>query len=104
MSIRIYTTPTLKLDVPALIGDQRIYVSLKFANGEMTFVTPDITATESHGYTHIEVPLTQEQTTMFKVGETVEIEVNWYKNGKRGATDIAYTKVTNNLLKEIINE
>ena len=102
MAIRVYTTPTIELDVPALIADKRIYVSFKFEDGELTFVVPDITVTESQGHTLIDVPLSQEQTAMFKLGETVSVEVNWYDDGVRGATDIAYIKVTDNLLKEII--
>ena len=62
MAIRVYTTPTIELDVPALIADKRIYVSFKFEDGELTFVVPDITVTESQGHTLIDVPLSQEQT------------------------------------------
>lgn len=102
MSIRVYTTPTEHLDVPLLIADKRIYVSFKFEDGELTFVSPDITVTESQGHTLIDVPLTQEQTAMFKVGETISVQVNWYDDGERGATDPSYIKVTDNLLKEII--
>lgn len=104
MAIRVYTTPSVPLKISGrLIADSDIYVTFTHRNGTMNFKTPDITVTESGTDTLITVPFTQEQTAIFTVGEVISIEVNWMKNGNREATDIAYIKVTDNLLKEILS-
>lgn len=100
--MRIYTTPTLTFSVPCLISDSDIYITFTCRDKTLTFTTPDITVTEEEGNTIIEVSFTQEQTALFTVGEIVAVEVNWKKNNKRCATDIAYIKVTDNLLKEFL--
>lgn len=101
--MRQYTTPTLELKVVGQkIADEDIYVTVKYHDGEMTFQKPIITATEDEKDTTIAVPFTQEQTALFNVGENVSIQVNWMSGDTRCATNIAYVRVTENLLKETL--
>lgn len=102
--MRIYTTPIIHLMVEnQLISDSDVYATFEHEDGQITFTNDDITVWEDDGNTYIDVPFTQDQTKIFKVGSVIAIEVNWYKDGTRGATDISYIKVTDNLLKEILS-
>jgi len=67
-----------------------------------TITGSDIIVSESEDGTTILVPLSQEQTAKFLPGDTIKIQVNWTKNGKRYATDKASVPVTDNMLKVVL--
>ena len=99
--MRRYTTPTLTLTVKdQLISDADVYVTIEYSAGKMTVEDP--TMTESSRDTIITVPFSQEDTAKFHNGEILAIQVNWMKDGKRYATDIAHITVSENLLTEVL--
>lgn len=100
--MRQYTTPTITLTVKdQKIADKDVYVSLQYSGGLLMIEDPEMTETAKD--TVITVPLTQSQTSKFKNGETLALQVNWMDGESRFATDIAYLRVTENLLKEILS-
>jgi len=102
-TVRQYTTPTIELEVEnQLIANKDVYVTFAFKKDTITFRNDDITMTETQGNTDIAVPFTQEQTALFEFGEMISIQVNWMDGTERCGTDVAYVKVTENLLKEIL--
>lgn len=89
-----YTTPTVPLTIVGadITGADRIVVSFRQAMGRSTNshqvdvdMTGEVTLVGSD--TYMEVPLTQEQTGGFVPGR-VQVQVNWWADGHRAATDI----------------
>lgn len=48
------------------------------------------------------VTFTQEETAKFKIGQSIEMELNFYDNGERFASNIRRMEVSKNLLNEVI--
>lgn len=100
--IRKFTTPTHTLTVKGTdLTEADVYVT--YEQGDIKQTYTDVTCTLSGSDTVITVEMTQEETSKFKVGAYVEVQVNWVKNGKRDATDIKSIKVDGNLLDEVIS-
>lgn len=101
--MRQFTTPVLLLTVKdQLIADKEIWVTLKGIDTTLTLKTPAIYVTETEKDTNISVYLTQEQTAKFRPHESAAIQVNWMNETIRCATNIAYVRVADNILKEIL--
>lgn len=100
--MRRYTTPTLviTIDKPELIDASGIYVT--FAQGaQLLTINSDIDVTATETGVQLELELTQLQTAGFVPGRA-QLQVNWLKNGNRGATEIATINITDNLLNQVI--
>lgn len=99
-----YTTPTIILEVEKDLTDMEVYVSLKYASGDVDHIqiTKDMMHT-CDGETKIYLVLTQEMTGGLKSGTSVKVQINWISQlGIREATDIKTVSVTENLLEEVI--
>lgn len=102
--MRQYTTPTLELTVKnQLLSAADVYVTLKHSGGVITRSGNEITVTETGGNSVIAVPFTQQETGAFENGETIAVQVNWMVGDNRMATEVAYVRVTENLLKEVLS-
>ena len=99
--IRKYTTPTHTLTVKGIdLTGYDVYVTYEQGDVKLTF--SDVTCTLSDGNTVIAVEMTQEDTSKFKEGSYVSVQVNWIRSGKRDATGVKMIKVDGNLLNEVI--
>lgn len=109
-----YTTPAIPLLVEGkdLTQGQEIYVSMEqgpkdFPTAALEKRDSDLTiSTETHGQitdTSITFTLTQEESAMFNLNQSVEIQVNWINaSGVREATEIKRIPVMRNLLDRVI--
>lgn len=98
--MRRYTTPTLTILINDYLSQAHIYITFKQGNTLITIDSPD--CVEKDGGTEIYVNLSQEQTSQFVVGP-VQIQANWiWSSGSRGATEIAYIQMTENLLTKTL--
>ena len=99
-----YTTPLHKVLIPGKdLTNWDVYVtySNRWRKATITVNDPGIELT-SDG-TVLTYRLSQEQTSLFDKDENVEIQVNWYKDGIRGATKRKSIQSEENLLKAVIS-
>lgn len=98
------TTPTLTLTLPKTIDlstAQTILVTFEQYDTELTKTLNDgveIGATNNV----LLVYLTQEETLMFIPKKIVNVQVNWFDNGARIASEIGKIQLTENLIAEVI--
>lgn len=102
MGVPQFTTPTFTLtfDEQGLDLTQAVNVYVTFRSGQyvLTKSGEDITVSEKT----IAVYLTQEETSQFRVG-SVEIQANWTTGGGgRVASETVRFKITEQLLKRVI--
>jgi len=102
-----YTTPTISLVVEGVnISDSDVYVSIEQGKTELTKSGADLTITtetvQQVTNTLISFTLTQQESALFDYDRNADIQVNWIKNGVRGATRIETVHVLRNLLNEVI--
>lgn len=102
--IRQFTTPTLAVEVGADLTGCDVWISIK-CNGERTdhrFASDEI---EVNGdTTTLKVPLTQEETGAYTVGQTIVLQANWItSDGVRRASEQRRITVTPNILDEVIS-
>ena len=98
-----YTTPTLPLEVDADLSGNEVYVTLSQNSVAITKQIYDFTVDED-GVTSISVPLTQEDTGRFSAVAKVQVQVNFISEaGDRGATNIQFVSLFDNLLDEVIS-
>lgn len=95
------TTPTFVLTVPEtvdLTAAVNVYFTLRQSNVLIEKATSDLTISEHE----VRVYLTQEETLKLKDGQA-SIQLNWtYSGGERACSEIAFVRVTENLLKEVV--
>lgn len=99
-----YTTPTIILEVEKDLTDMEVYVSLKYASGNVQHIKidPDLMHV-CDDETKIYLTFTQEMTGELTSGTTVRVQINWINAaGIREATDIKTFSVTENLYDEVI--
>lgn len=97
-----YTTPTLPLEVDADLTGNNVYVTLTQNDVELTKQVSDFTVAD--GVTTINVPLTQAETGQFSAVAKVQVQVNFISEaGDRGATNIQFVSLFDNLLDEVIS-
>lgn len=98
-----YTTPTLPLEVDADLSGNEVYVTLSQNSVIITKQIYDFTVDE-HNVTSINVPLTQQETGQFSAVAKVQVQVNFISGaGDRGATNIQFISLFDNLLPEVIS-
>lgn len=102
-----FTTPTITLKVKGIdISQTDAYVTIKQNTLELTKTGADLSiSTETiQGVTNtlIAFTLTQEETAAFAQDRTAKIQVNWYSNGIRLATEKKAVIFSENLLDEVI--
>ena len=100
--MRRYTTPTLTLqiDEPALADVTQFYVTIRQCPTVLTLSNMEISTTNTG--IQLVVDLTQLQTAGFVPGKA-QVQVNWYDEGVRGATEIVQINITDNLLNAVID-
>lgn len=99
--MRRYTTPTIALLVEdrELFGTQ-MYVTIKQGSRTITVPYDEMTQEQTDTGVMLTVDLTQLQTAGFDPGRA-QIQVNWLDaDGLRGATEIAFITITDNLLTQ----
>lgn len=99
-----YTTPLQRVLIPGKdLTSWDVYVtySNRWRKATVTVNPLDMEVTEEG--TILTYRLTQEQTALFDKDEEVEIQVNWYKDGIRGATKRKNIYSEENLLKVVIS-
>lgn len=77
-----------------------VTVSDKTRSISVTNTTPTLAAVG--GGTAVTFELTQEETGKFVENTDADVEINYWINGKRKATQIGQIRVGENLLKEVI--
>lgn len=99
-----YTTPTVILEVEKDLTDMEVYVSLKYASGNVQHIKVDQNLMHvCDDETKIYLTFTQEMTGELMSGTTVKVQINWINSaGVREATDIRTFSVTENLYDEVI--
>ena len=102
-----YTTPTITLTVEGVnISAFDIFVTLEQGKTELTKSGNDLTiSTETVGQitnTIITFELSQIESAKFDYSRYVDVQVNWFDNGTRNATEIEKIEVMRNLLDRVI--
>lgn len=98
------TTPTLTLTLPETVDlstAQTILVTFEQYDTELTKTLNDgveIGATNNV----LLVYLTQEETLLFVPNKAASVQVNWFDNGARIASEIGKVIITPNLIAEVI--
>lgn len=102
--MREFTTPTIPLKVKGvdLTSADSVYVTFTDSVRSIVITKSSPTLEVSGSDTNVTVTLSQEETGKFGPKSRVDIEVNWMKNGLRGATEIGSVTCFENLLKEVI--
>lgn len=102
--MREFTTPTIPLKVKGvdLTTADAVYVTFTDSVRGIVITKDSPTLTVSGSDTNVTVTLSQAETGQFGPKSRVDIEVNWMKNGMRGATEIGSVTCFENLLKEVI--
>lgn len=104
-----YTTPAIRLSVKgADLTGKNVYVSLKQGDLKMLKTGSDLTVSvatvDDRPVTTIALSLTQEESSVFKYGVSVDVQVNWISSdGIRGGTGIKQISVKQNLLDSVIS-
>ena len=102
-----YTTPTITLTVEGVnISAFDIFVTLEQGKTELTKTGAELTiSTETVGQitnTIISFMLSQKESASFDYSRYVDVQVNWFNNGTRNATEIERIEVMRNLLDRVI--
>ena len=102
--MRGFTTPTIPLKVKGvdLTTADSVYVTFTDSVRSIVITKSSPTLEVSGSDTNVTVTLSQAETGQFGPKSRVDIEVNWMKNGLRGATEIGSVTCFENLLKEVI--
>lgn len=103
--MRQYTTPTLNItlkhkdgSVASDVDFTYLIFSLRSACYQIDREIPKADVTDGV----FSVTFTQEETGKMKLGDDIEMELNFFHNDKRFATEIKRMKVNRNLLNEVI--
>lgn len=98
-----FTTPVLQLEVEADLTGMEVHVTIEQAGIKLDKTVDDFTVED--GITHIDLPLSQEESGQFNAARQVKIQVNFIStSGDRGATSIESVDVNQNLLDEVIED
>lgn len=103
-----YTTPSISLTVENRdLTSADVYVTIEQGFVELVKKGTDLTiTTDTHNQitdTNIVFVLSQEESAMFKFGQSAAIQVNWINaSGVREATEIKGVGVMRNLLDRVI--
>lgn len=102
--MRQYTTPTLTLVVKGqnITDADHVWVTFADKTRSKVLTSDNLEMTLMEDGTQISVELSQEQTSLFTANSKVDIQANWMTGDKRAATNIKTISVTENLLKEIL--
>ena len=102
--MRQYTTPTYTLTVKGvdLTGVDGVWVTFADSNRTVIVTKDSPTVTASGNDSVVETTLTQAETALFAADTKSGVQVNWYDDGLRFATEIVQINITENLLKEIL--
>lgn len=102
-----YTTPTITLTVEGVdISSFDVYVTLEQGKTELTKNGADLTITtetvQQTTNTIIAFTLSQTESATFDYSRYVNVQVNWFNNGIRNATEIETMEVMRNLLDRVL--
>lgn len=108
MSITRYTDPVQQFRIKGvdLTGADQIIVTFAQGNTKVTAQGNDVVSIYDGEYTILDVSLSQEQTSKFKMNKysqsVVLVQVNWLINGRRNATRQKYVTLNDNQEERII--
>ena len=102
--MRQFTTVTVPLKAKGidLTSADSVYVTFTDSVRDIVITKSSPTLEVSGSDTNVTVTLSQTETGKFMANARVDIEINWMKNGLRGATEIGSVTALENLLKEVI--
>lgn len=100
-----YTTPSIILRVPVDITDaDKVVATFAQWNVRVDKEIPKSAMTLQDGRTVMELSLSQTETGRFKPYRKITVQVNFYRNGYRGATrPRVINPVLINTLEEVMN-
>lgn len=104
--IRQYTTPTLNITLKhrdGIIADDLVFDYLIFSLRNACYRIDRTIQFEEVVEGVFQVEFTQEETSKMRLNDEVEMELNFFYNDKRFATNIKKMVVDRNLLNEVIN-
>lgn len=103
--IRQFTTPTLNITLKhkdGIVADDLVFDYLIFSLRNACYRIDRTIQFENVVEGVFQVEFTQEETSRMKLNDVVEMEINFFKNDKRFATNIKQMIVDRNLLNEVI--
>lgn len=105
--IRQYTTPTLNITIKhkdGMIADDLVFDYLIFSLRSKCYRIDRQVDYEDVVDGVFQIEFTQEETSKMKLHDEIEMELNFFYNDKRFATNIKEMVVDRNLLNQVIDE
>ena len=105
--IRQYTTPTLNITLryhDGTIADDLVFDYLIFTLKSACYEISRQVLYEEVKEGKFKINFTQEETAKMHINEVVEMELNFFDNDKRFATNIQRMQIDRNLLNRVIRE
>jgi len=105
--MRQYTTPSLKITLKhkdGTLATDIVFDYLIFSVRNKCYKIDKQVLYEDVVEAQFNVSFTQEETAKFRLDDQIEMEVNFFLNKKRFATDIKGMMVDRNLLMEVISD
>lgn len=103
--MRQYTTPTLNITLKkndGTIADDIVYDYLIFSLKSACFKIEKTVQFEQVVDGKFSIEFTQEETSRLNINEQIEMEINFFQDDKRFATNIKKMRVDKNLLNRVV--